>query len=166
MSSVPASTTVLNTTAPSNFTYIDRLDLLDTLPRVCTVPEVRRELRAGADAYPYLERALNRLSDAIPVVTLAEELVQAAADLGERLDPGEAQAFAVAANHDGTLVTDDGRARSLAREADVSVTGSIGVLVRAVDSDRISESAADRWLKQWIDDTEYRAPSREFSDYL
>jgi predicted nucleic acid-binding protein len=166
MRSVPPNPTVLNTTAPSNFAYIDRMDLLETLPRVCTVPAVRSELRAGVGSYPYLQRALDSVGDAIPVVVLDESAGDAAAQRERRLDPGEAEAFAVADIHDGTLVTDDGPARKLARAADVAVTGSIGVLVSAVADDRLSEVDADRWLKRWIDETDYRAPSRDLSDYL
>lgn len=165
MSSVPSNPTVLNTTAPSNFASIDRLDLFEALPRVCTVPAVRRELRAGVDSYPYLQRALDSIGDTIPVVALNESADDAATELASRLDPGEAHAFAVADIHDGTLVTDAGPARILARDADLAVPGSIGVLIRAVENDRLSEADADRWLKQWIDETDYRAPSRDFSDY-
>lgn len=166
MSSAATDPTVLDTTAPSNFAYIERMDLLQALPRVCTVPEVRTELRAGADSYPYLQRALDRIGDTIPVVELVGQVEERAGELADRLDPGEAQAFAVAEGNDGTLVTDDGPARSLARSHDVTVTGSIGVLVTSVENSRISEGDADRWLEQWIDETDYRAPSRELSDYL
>lgn len=166
MSSVQPDPTVLNTTAPSNFAYIDRMDLLEGLPRVCTVPAVRSELHAGVDSYPYLQQALDSIGDTIPVVALDEPVDDAATELASRLDPGEAQAFAVADIYDGTLVTDDGPARTLARDTGVAVTGSIGVLIRAVEDDRLSEAAADRWLKQWIDETDYRAPARDFSDYL
>lgn len=165
MSAVPSEPTVLNTTAPSNFAYIDQMELLETLPRVCTVPEVQSELRAGIESYPYLQRALDSLDDAIPVIALDESVTEAATELETRLDPGEAQAFAVADIYDGTLVTDDGPARALARDTDVSVTGSIGVLIRAVDNNQIPEAEADQWLKQWIDKTDYRAPSRNLSDY-
>lgn len=165
MSAVPSEPTVLNTTAPSNFAYIDQMELLETLPRVCTVTEVQSELRAGIESYPYLQRALDSLGDAIPVIALDESVDEAARELETRLDPGEAQAFAVADIYDGTLVTDDGPARALARDTDVSVTGSIGVLIRAVDNDQIPEAEADQWLKQWIDETDYRAPSRNLSDY-
>lgn len=165
MSAVPSEPTVLNTTAPSNFAYIDQMELLETLPRVCTVAEVQSELRAGIESYPYLQRALNSLGDTIPVIALDESVDEAARELETRLDPGEAQAFAVADIYDGTLVTDDGPARALARDTDVSVTGSIGVLIRAVDNDQIPEAEADQWLKQWIDETDYRAPSRNLSDY-
>ena len=165
MSAVPSEPTVLNTTAPSNFAYIDQMELLETLPRVCTVAEVQSELRAGIESHPYLQRALDSLGDTIPVIALDESVDEAARELETRLDPGEAQAFAVADIYDGTLVTDDGPARALARDTDVSVTGSIGVLIRAVDNDQIPEAKADQWLKQWIDETDYRAPSRNFSDY-
>jgi len=165
MSAVPSEPTVLNTTAPSNFAYIDQMGLLETLPRVCTVPEVRSELRAGTESYPYLQRALDSLGDAIPVIALDESVDEVVTELETRLDPGEAQAFAVADIYDGTLVTDDGPARALARDSDVSVTGSIGVLIRAVDNNHLSEAEADQWLKQWIDETDYRAPSRNLSDY-
>lgn len=166
MSAVPDDPTVLDTTAPSNFAYVGRMDMLEALPRVCTVPAVRSELRAGVDSYPYLQRAFDAVGDTIPVVELDDYVDERAGELASRLDAGEAQAFAVADVHDGTLVTDDGPARTLARNEDVPVTGSIGVLVRAVEDEHISESDADRWLKRWIEETDYRAPSREFSDYL
>ncbi len=166
MCSVPSDPTVLNTTAPSNFAYIDRMELLEALPRVCTVPAVQSELRAGVDSYPYLQRALDSIGETISIVELDEIVDGAMITVASRLDPGETQAFAVADIYDGTLVTDDGPARTLARDTGVAVTGSIGVLIRAVEDDRLSEAAADRWLKQWIDETDYRAPSREFADYL
>jgi predicted nucleic acid-binding protein len=166
MRSVPPNPTVLNTTAPSNFAYIDRMDLLETLPRECTVPTVRSELRAGVDSYPHLQRALDSVGDAIPVLVLDESAEEAATQRERRLDPGEAEAFAVADIHDGTLVTDDGPARGLARETGVAVTGSIGVLIRALEDGQVSEADADRWLKRWVDETDYRAPSRDLSDYL
>lgn len=166
MSAVPDEPTVLDTTAPSNFAYVGRMDLLEALPRVCTVPAVRSELRAGVGSYPYLQRALDTVGETVPVVELDGSVEERASEIASRLDPGEAQAFAVADVHDGTLVTDDGQARTLARNEAVPVTGSIGVLVKAVADEHISERDADRWLKQWVDETDYRAPSREFSDYL
>lgn len=166
MSAASAGPTVLDTTVLSNFAFIGRTDLLAALPRVCTVPEVRRELRTGVDSYPYLQQALDHLDDTIPVVELDDRVVELILELEFRLDPGEAQALAVASFHGGTLVSDDRAARESARSLDVFVTGSIGVLVTAVEDGRIAESDAERWLKQWIKETAYRAPSRHFSDYL
>jgi predicted nucleic acid-binding protein len=165
MTSPPTEPTVLNTTVPSNFAYIDRIELLSVLPRVCTVPAVQNELRSRVDSYPYLQRALDGIGETISLVDLTEQDKERAAQLENRLDRGESQAFAVANGYGGTLVTDDGPARTLARSNDVPLTGSIGVLIRAVENNRISKDEADHWLKQWIDETDYRAPSRDFSDY-
>lgn len=166
MTSTPEAPSVLDATILSNVAYVDRVDVLEVLPRICTVPEVRRELEAGAEAYPYLERALAELGDAIPVVDPSERVETLAAERETQLDAGEAEAFSVAAVHDGTLMTDDGPARTLARDEDVPVTGSIGVLIRAVEENRVSLETADRWLTVWIDETDYRAPSSELADYF
>jgi predicted nucleic acid-binding protein len=166
MSSVPDDPTALDTTANSNFAYLDRMDLLERLPQVCTVPAVRRELRAGVDSHPHLQRALDCVGDTIPVAEPGDAVGDTANELEARLDPGEAQAFALADIHGGTLVTDDGPARTLARRTDVPVTGSIGVLMTAVEDGHVTEADADRWLKRWVDETDYRAPSREFADYI
>jgi hypothetical protein len=99
---------------------------------VCTVPAVQSKLRAGVDSYQNLQRALDSIGDTVPVIALDEPVNKAATELAARLDLGEAQAFAVADIHDGTLVTDDGPSQNLARDADVAVTGSIGVLLRAM----------------------------------
>jgi len=45
------------------------------------------------------------------------------------------------------------------------VTGSIGVLIRAVENDRITEPEAENWLERWVDETNYRAPLRDLSEY-
>lgn len=157
--------TVLDSTVLSNFAYIDRVDLLEALPRVCSVPEVRTEVRTGVEGHPHLQRAADRLGDSIPVVKLESQERGLRDDHERRLDPGEAAALAVAEHRNGTVVTDDGRARSIARTNDVPVTGSIGVLIRATESGHVERQTADRWLKTWIDETDYRAPSRDLSDY-
>jgi predicted nucleic acid-binding protein len=140
--------------------------LLDILPRICTVPAVQQELSQGVDTYPYLERATQSLDKIVPVVDIDESVRTTAAQFETRLDDGEAQALAVAVEFDGILVTDDGPARSVARETGVTVTGSIGVLIRGIEEGNIEQSIAADWLKQWVDETDYRAPSRDLTDYL
>jgi predicted nucleic acid-binding protein len=70
MSEVSDSPTVLDTTVLSNFGYIDRVDLLEDLPRVCTVPDVKEEIEAGVNSYHYLQNSLDSLNKNIPVVEL------------------------------------------------------------------------------------------------
>lgn len=166
MSDAPDGATVLDATVLSNFAHVGRVELLGKLPRAVTVAVVREELEAGIDTHPYLEAALDHLDSEIPVVTPAATASGLESDLLESLDPGEAQALAVAEAADGTIVTDDGDARSIAATRDVTVTGSIGVLVRFVETDELAVDAADRNLKRWVDEAEFRSPARDIEQFL
>ena len=162
---LPANPSVLNTTVLSNFAYIDQLWVVAGLSGICTVPVVREELEDGVDDHPYLQSALDTLDDEMPVATISDTVANREAVVGGHLDPGEAQAFAVADAHDGRLLTDDGDARSFAKNQGVTVVGSVGVLVAAIDAGKIDESTADRWLATWIDEIEYYVPYRTISEY-
>lgn len=162
---VPSDPSVLNTTALSNFAYIDQMQLLVDISGICTVPVVQDELHNGVDDHPYLQSALDRLSDEIPVATISDTVANGEADVSEHLDPGEAQAFALADAHDGRLLTDDGDARAFARDQGVTVIGSVGVLLAAIDAEKIDELTADEWLSTWIDEIGYYVPYRTISEY-
>ena len=166
MTSPPTHATVLNTTVLSNFAQVDHVELLVALPRVVTVEAVEEELSTGAETHSYIDHALAVLGDEIPVISPASSATQIEAELLESLDPGEAQALAVAAVGDGLVVTDDGDARTAAKQRGIDLTGSIGVLVRSVDNDRLSVSTADSYLKRWIDDGGFRSPARDFERFL
>jgi len=163
---IPERPSVLDATVLSNFAYLDRVSGLQTLARPITTPAVRDEITTGAEQYPFLANATAALTDTIPVITLDNASREQYNRLLDDIDRGEAEALAVADCHDGLLVTDDGSARSLAREHAVRFTGSIGVLIELVERDKLDEGTADRLLKLLIDETDYRAPSRELSDYL
>lgn len=162
---VPPNPSVLNTTVISNFAYIDELHVIASLSGICTVPVVREELRNGVDSHPYLQAALAALGDRIPVVPVSEPVANRETVVRAQLDPGEAQAFALADVHDGRLLTDDGDARSFAKEQDVPVVGSVGILLAALDAERLDEPTADEWLKTWIDEVGYYVPYRDIDDY-
>jgi predicted nucleic acid-binding protein len=162
----PADPTVLNTTVLSNFAYIDRVDLLADLSGVCTVPAVRDELRDGVDSHRFLQSALEVIEAGIQVAPISELVATREAAAVTALDPGEAQAFALAAARNARLVTDDGEARTFARDHGVTVVGSEGVLLAGIDAGRLDEQTADDWLSTWIDETGYYVPSRDISAYL
>ncbi len=113
---VPATPSVLNTTVLSNFAYIDQLWVVAGLSGICAAPVVREELERGVDNHPYLQSALDFLDDEIPVTTISDTVANREAVVSSHLDPGEAQAFAVADARDGRLLTDDGDARSFAKD--------------------------------------------------
>jgi len=162
---VPTDPSVLNTTVLSNFAAIDRIDLVGDLAGICAVPEVERELDAGVQTHPYLRPALDALHDTIPLVPISETVANREEVVRSRLDPGEAQAFALADTHDGRLLTDDGDARTFAKQQGVTVVGSVGVLLTALDAGRITEATADNWLQTWIDEYDYYVPYRTIDEY-
>jgi len=162
---VPPNPSVLNTTVLSNFAYINELWVISGLSGICTVPVVREELENGVDDHPYLQMAIDILDGEIPVARISDTVANREAVVRNHLDPGEAQAFALADAHDSRLLTDDGDARSFAKEQGVSVVGSVGVLLAAIDAGKIDESTADEWLSTWIDDIGYYVPYRTISEY-
>ncbi|EMA26859.1 hypothetical protein [Haloarcula marismortui] len=162
---LPANLSVLNTTVLSNFAYIDQLWVVTDLSGICTVPVVREELEHGVDNYPYLQKALDTLDDEILVAPISDTVANREAVVSNHLDPGEAQAFAIADAHDGRLLTDDGGARSFAKDQGVTVVGLVGVLLAATDAGKIDEATADEWLSTWIDEIGYYVPYRTISEY-
>jgi predicted nucleic acid-binding protein len=162
---IPANPSVLNTTVLSNFAYVDQLWVVAGLSGICAVPVVRKELKHGVDDHPYLQSALDVLVDEIPVATVSDTVANREAIVGGHLDPGEAQAFALADAEDGRLLTDDGDARSFAKDQGVTVVGSVGVLLAAIDAGKMDESTADEWLSTWIDEIGYYVPYRTISEY-
>lgn len=166
MTGAPRNATVLDTTVLSNLAQVDRVELLLDLPRLVTVDAVRDELEAGTDTHQYLESAVAVLEEEIPVITPTSSTRDVEAVLLETLDPGEAQALAVAEATDGMVVTDDGDARRAAKRRGVDVTGSIGLLVRFVENGKISAATADEYLKRWIDEAGFRSPARDFDVFL
>jgi len=166
MRELPESATVLNTTVLSNFAQVDHIELLLDLPRLVTVEAVRDELESGAETHPYIENALAVLDSEIPVIVPSDAAEKLEETLLETLGAGEAQALAVAEVVDGTVVTDDGDARAIAKERSVDLTGSIGLLVRFVEHSHISAQTADEYLKRWIDEAGFRSPARDFQAFL
>lgn len=166
MTDAPRNATVLNTTVLSNFAHVDHVELLLELPRLVTVDAVQTELDEGSETHRYLEGALDVLEDEIPVITPCSPAQKLEEQLLETLDSGEAQALAVAEAAEGMVVTDDGDARAIANERRIGLTGSIGLLVRFVENDRITVDTADAYLKRWIDEAGFRSPARDFRRFL
>ena len=118
------------------------------------------------ETHLYIEHALAVLGEEIPVITPSVSSKELEEQLLKSLDPGEAQALAVAEVVDGMVVTDDSDARTTANQRGVDLTGSIGLLVRFVENGHISAETADGYLKRWIDEAGFRSPARDFDVFL
>lgn len=153
---------ILDATVLSNYASTDSVTWLATiLDDLQTVPAVRTELKQGREVgYAYLEHALDVLeSGRIGIAeTAPKQLQQDYPEVQTRLDPGEAEALVAAHTAGGTLVTDDGPARTLAADYDIALTGSIGLLVSGVVLKELTVERADEWLTTWIEERNYYAP--------
>ena len=162
MSEAVSKPIVLDATVLSNYANSGSVEYLTTIfDDIQTVPAVRTELEQGIRAgYTYLAAAVELLDDgSIDTADSAPDMLgNEYATIQSRLDAGEAEALVAAHTVGGTLATDDGAARSLAADYDVSLTGSIGLLVRGVVLGTISIETADQWLATWVEERSYYAP--------
>lgn len=161
---------VLDATVLSNFANSDSVEFLTTiLDDPQTVPAVRTELEQGiAAGYTYLGTAVEIIDngDIDTVSTVPDTLADEYGSVQARLDAGEAEALVAAHTAGGALATDDGSARSLAADHDVSLTGSIGLLVRGVVIGAVSPDTADEWLSTWVEERNYYAPVDSITEAL
>jgi predicted nucleic acid-binding protein len=157
---------IFDTTVLSNLAAVGRLDLLEKRYRQVglTTVEVSDELRRGLQAgYRYLERALQQIESISPGGWLrivasespAEHQLRGEFDL--LLDPGEASCLTLAISRGLILVTDDLAARQLAQERDVSLTGTVGILLALVRDGSLFLTEANAMLAEMIG-RRYRSP--------
>jgi len=116
---------------------LDRIDLLGVFGAdILITPRVRRELLSKPESETdEIEQALGSLIRVREVPLLGATTKDAV----DRLDPGERDAvsLATALDEETLLVMDDQAGRRVARQLDCSVTGVIGVLLRAKELGRI-----------------------------
>ena len=124
----PARRVVVNTTPIISLSSIDRLDLLRELYESVIVPEaVRAEVLAGGRA-----RIGVSAFDEHPWIRVLPLRDPGRADLLSDLDRGEAEVIALAQELKADLVVIDERlARRHARRLGLTMTGTVGVLVKA-----------------------------------
>lgn len=94
------------------------------------------------------------------------ELAQAAAFIDSRtLDPGESEVLAVCAHRGWTAVVDEVAAHCRADERSIPNTGTLGLLVDAVQAGRVSVAEATSHWEAILDWWDY-APVGPFADFL
>ncbi len=154
---------LLDNTVLSNFALVGRSDLLWKLwgNEICTTQAVKREYKIGSDAGVVPPSAWDTLAQVI----LSDDEQQFAADLSLRLGQGERTCLAVAHLRNGLLVTDDRNARVLTRRLGVVVTGTIGILVRLVRDEHLTQGAADELLGAMIE-AGFRSPVLRLAEAL
>ena len=171
---MPETVVVFDTTVLSNLASVDQIDLLRQLysGRALTTLMVVEELKRGqAAGYAYRQLALEAIrpfdaSGWIEIGTLeAADEQSLYTDLRTGLGAGEASCLALAAIRGLTLATDDYAARRESRRRSITLTGTLGVLVRAIRENRLTLSEGNALLARMIT-LRYRAPVERLDDYV
>ena len=150
---------LLDNTVLSNFALVNRTEIVSNLwPHCSTTVDAWREFQSGI-TLGYLPK---ESWGALPQIELNELDQGIAQQFLDTLGAGERTCIAVAKNCDGLFVTDDRKARQVAVEMGLKVTGTLGILVVAVERQFIKFSEAESLLAQMIE-YGYRSPIDELS---
>jgi predicted nucleic acid-binding protein len=146
---------LLDNTVLTNFALAGQENLLLRLwPGVArTTTAAFGEYRAGVAAGILPADAWRDLIQ----ITLTEEEDAFAAHLTARLGAGERSCIAVAHSRSGALASDDLPARQWAREHDIEVTGTVGILLACVRRGYLDSDQANALLTAMIA-AGYRSP--------
>jgi predicted nucleic acid-binding protein len=156
---------IANTTILSNFASVSRLDLLrDLLGEVYITTEVYTEIQdglaEGCDFYAGIETLLHPLAaDGWLKLTSLEgdDERRLFGRLPKALHHGEASCLAIAAVRGWALLSDDDRARKVAGNLKVVVSGTLGVLAMSVRAGLLTLTEANALLTRMIR-AGYRTP--------
>lgn len=158
-----ASLSLLDTTILSNFAHAQRPDLVQiTLgDAAATTSAVMAELRRGEALGLVMHVDWTWLT----VLELTQSEEDLALQLQETLDAGEAACLAVAIIRGGRLISDDLAARRLAKVRGVTVSGTIGLLLHLIATEKLEVTAADSLLDVMCQHG-YRAPGSSLQAFL
>jgi predicted nucleic acid-binding protein len=156
-------TVLLDNTVLSHFSTVRRPDLVRAafVEQVGTTGQAYQEMRDGvaigkipAGDWDWLVRVA-----LTPVEQVQFETFH------EHMGAGEASCLAVARERGYRLATDDKDARRLARQLNISLTGSIGILAALVKQGQIPLVEGDRFLHEMVA-AGYRSPVAMLEDVL
>ncbi|MBI4536674.1 MAG: hypothetical protein HY712_01810 [candidate division NC10 bacterium] len=138
---------LLDTTVLSNFVKIGQFDLLrEIFPATIRIAtQVYDELKAGG-----LDSAILEGIAAAWLRLVAPESVREVSlyrEYSQNLGAGESASLAIAICRSWALATDDRAARQAARSAGVPLTGSVGILIAAVQANVLTRAEGDKLLR-------------------
>ncbi|MBI5565628.1 MAG: hypothetical protein HY870_12080 [Chloroflexi bacterium] len=156
---------IVNSTVLSNFAAALRLDVLHDMTGTLYLPfEVYDEIVAGQLAgyafYDDIERHIAPISQQgwLHLVSLTDDEVRLMANIPEQLHRGEAACLCIARQRGWDFLSDDRAARRQAERWNIPVSGTLGILVAAIQQDRLSLDAANAVLQTMVDRANYRSP--------
>jgi hypothetical protein len=164
---------IANTTILSNFAAVGRLDVLrDLLGEVYISTDVYAEIQdglaEGSDFYADIESHIHPVTPGGWLRLTSphgDDELRLFSRLPAALHRGEASCLTIAAQRGWALLTDDARARKAARELNVVISGTLGLLVQATQAGLLSLDEANVLLGQMIQ-VGYRSPYSDLIELL
>lgn len=153
---------IVDTTVWCNFAAARQPRLvLEVFPRSSSPRPVLEEIEEGRRRgyFPDFDPSW------IPEVEMTSQEVDQAHQLAEKLGRGEAACLAVADSRKVGLLTDDRPARDRAQVLGVTLSGTLGVLLRLVNAGRLSAEEADELLIRMIQ-ARFRSPVTSLTELL
>ncbi|MEA2055067.1 MAG: DUF3368 domain-containing protein [Candidatus Thermoplasmatota archaeon] len=135
---------ITDATVLSNFALVDKLDVLVNTVHVCTTEEVIEELKVCT------KKGIFKFDVGIEVVDMSAEERLTFSRLRGKFGNGEASCLAVGMHKKLKILTDDFDARKFAQRIAIPVSGTIGVLVKAVEKGIISAREGQKILHKMI----------------
>jgi predicted nucleic acid-binding protein len=155
---------IANNTVLSNFAFVNRLDLLKSIfGKVFITTEIQHEVENGISEGHDFQRSTKLIIDTSNwlLITRFEPNEQKLYySLEQKLDIGEASCIVVAIERKWAFLTDDKRARKIAKQYNIKLSGTYGILDRAVKENLILKDEGNFLLKAMIENG-YYSPATE-----
>jgi predicted nucleic acid-binding protein len=164
---------IVNTTVISNFAAVGRLTVLrELLGEVYLSTDVYAEIQDGlAEGHTFYSGIEVHISPLTPTGWLrltaleGDDELRLFSRLPESLHRGEASSLAIAAQRGWAFLTDDARARQAGRELQVTISGTLGVLIQSVKLGTLSLIEANTLLDHMLR-AGYHAPYTHLAELL
>lgn len=163
-------TILCNTTVLSNFATVNQLDCLKFLfQRICipvaVYEEIQNGIEEGYDFFIGIENQISPLTENgwIQLISVNhEDEIRLLGNLPRHIHSGEAACLVIARQRKWLFLTDDRAARKIAKSWHISLSGTLGCLKLAVDTNQYTLLQANRFLLEMIDHG-YRSPITDLS---
>ena len=159
---------LVNSTVLSNFAAVDQLPLLRMVTGKLYLPvEVYDEIIAGQLAgyafYDGIDQHISPTTETgwLELVTMSAAELLLFLELPSNLHRGEGACLSIARQRGWGFLSDDRAARATATAWGISVSGTLGVLLLAIEDGHLTTENGNRILQRMIREARYHSP---FSD--
>lgn len=160
---------VVDTTVLSNLALANRINLLKKIHGQIIVPsQVHEEILKGiAAGYDFLEEADKIVeADWVKLAVIEDERERTLfRNLLDVVGYGEAAGIAIAKERNFVFFSDDRKARRVAQDQGVKISGTLGMLELLVQEGKLSIGGADEILSEMIQGG-YRSPIQSIKELL